>query len=318
MTNVLIVETYAEDYASALAGLFPTLRIQTATSAALCPTNLSETDVLIAFGIGINDTLLGAMTQLKWVQSLATGVDHFLRSKTFRPEALLTSGRGIHGPAMRETVMHLMLSIGHDSNRLVSNKSSHVWDRRPWPLLAGKTAVVVGTGVSGSAIAAMLQAFGMRVLGVSRTPRAVDGFDEIRTFPELPDLVKSADYVVNVLPGSNENRHMIGRAEFAAMKTSAFFINVGRGETVDEVALLECLREGRIAGAGLDVFETEPLPAASPFWDMPNVFITPHIGGLFVEYAEMAMPILKHNMQCFLTGQIADMRNLIDRTPKPA
>jgi D-2-hydroxyacid dehydrogenase (NADP+) len=258
------------------------------------------------------------MQRLQWVHSLATGVDHFLRSKTLRPEAILTSGRGIHGPAMRETVMHLMLSVGHDSNRLVSNKAKRRWERRPRPLLAGKNALVVGTGISGSAIGKLLQAFGMRVVGVSRTPRTADGFDEVRSSTELPDLAGSADYLVNVLPGSDQNRHMIGRGVFERMKPTAYFINVGRGETVDEGALIECLNQGRIAGAGLDVFATEPLPPDNPLWSMPNVFLSPHIGGLFIEYAEMAIPILTGNMRCFLTGQAGAMQNLVDRSPKPS
>jgi D-2-hydroxyacid dehydrogenase (NADP+) len=318
MTNVLIVETYAESYATALREQFPKLGVFTAASADEDSLDGSDIDVLIAFGIGINDALLARMQCLQWVQSLATGVDHFLRSKTLRPEAILTSGRGIHGPAMRETVLHLMLSMAHDSNRLVANRAQHLWERRPWPLLAGKTALVVGTGVSASAIGKLLQALGMRVIGVSRTPRTADGFDEISSAAELPDLAGGADYLVNVLPGSDQNRHMIGRSVFERMKQTAYFINVGRGETVDEGALIACLREGRIAGAGLDVFATEPVPADSPLWNMPNVFLTPHIGGLFIEYAEMAMPIVTHNMRCFLTGQTGAMQNWVDRAPKPS
>jgi D-2-hydroxyacid dehydrogenase (NADP+) len=318
MTNVLIVETYADAYAIVLREQFPELGVFTAASADEADLDGSDIDVLIAFGIGINDALLARMPRLQWVQSLATGVDHFLRSKTLRPEAILTSGRGIHGPAMRETVMHLMLSVGHDSNRLVSDKAKRLWERRPWPLLAGKTALVVGTGISGSAIGKLLQAFGMRVVGVSRTPRTADGFDEVRPSTELPDLAGDTDYLVNVLPGSDQNRHLIGPAVFERMKPSAYFINVGRGETVDESALIACLNRGRIAGAGLDVFATEPLPADNPLWNMPNVFLTPHVGGLFVEYAEMAMPIVTRNMRCFLAGQTGTMQNLVDRTPKPS
>jgi D-2-hydroxyacid dehydrogenase (NADP+) len=316
MTNVLIVETYAQDYAAVLRQQFPELRVFTAASAAEVGADCGAIDVLIAFGIGINDELLGRMQQLKWVQSLATGVDHFLRSKTLRREAILTSGRGIHGPAMRETVLHLMLSVAHDSNRAVSDRSRRLWERRPWPLLAGKTALVVGTGVSGSAIGKLLQAVGMRVIGVSRTPRNAEGFDEVRASAGLADHVAEADYLVNVLPGSDENRNMIGRAVFAAMKPTSYFINVGRGETVDESALIACLGEGRIRGAGLDVFATEPLPTDSPLWGMPNVFLTPHVGGLFHEYAEMAMPIITNNMRRFLAGKPDTMQNLIDRAPK--
>ncbi len=113
------------------------------------------------------------------------------------------------------------------------------------------------------------------------------------------------------MPGGTKNIGLFSRSVFTAMKRTAFFINIGRGETVDEAALYEVLREQRIAGAGLDVFHAEPLPAGSPFWNMPNVFLTPHIGGFFAEYDEYVMPILSGNMELFLAGRFVDMRNLV-------
>src|ERR1700709_1702805 len=143
MTNVLIVETHAEAYAAALREKFNGLELQAAQSASDAHVEYDKAEILIAFGMGITDQLFARMPKLKWVQSLATGVDHFLRSQTLARDVILTSGRGIHGPAMREAVLHLMLSINHDSNSLVRNKDIHRWDRRAWPLLAGKTAVVI-------------------------------------------------------------------------------------------------------------------------------------------------------------------------------
>jgi phosphoglycerate dehydrogenase-like enzyme len=254
------------------------------------------------------------MPGLKWVQSLATGVDHFLRSKTLARDIILTSGRGVHGPAMRETVLHLMLSISHDSNGLVRDKVGRRWDRRAWPLLAGKTAAVIGTGVAGSAIGSLLQALEMRVVGVSRTPRQVAGFDTVVPQSELSEAAAKADYVINVLPANAVNLKIIGSDVFVRMKPGAYFIDVGRGETVDEEALIEVLRDGKIAGAGLDVFATEPLPAQSPLWDLPNVFMSPHIGGLFEEYQQMAMPLIIRNMSAYLSGRTDQMTNVIDRS----
>jgi phosphoglycerate dehydrogenase-like enzyme len=314
MTNVLVLETHAEAYAVALREEFGDLELQTAQSPADGHVDYGKVEILIAFGMGITETLFTRMPKLKWVQSLATGVDHFLRSKTLARDVILTSGRGIHGPAMRETVLHLMLSVSHDSNGLVCDKAAHRWDRREWALLAGKTAVVVGTGVAGSAIGSVLQALDMRVVGVSRMPRQVVGFDNVVAQNELPEASAKADYVINVLPGDTANLKIIGSAVFARMKPSAYFINVGRGETVDEDALLEVLKGGNIAGAGLDVFATEPLPGESPLWDLPNVFLSPHIGGLFEEYQEMAMPLIVRNMTAYLAGHTDQMTNVIDRT----
>jgi D-2-hydroxyacid dehydrogenase (NADP+) len=314
MINVLVLETHAEVYRDALRGEFHDLEVQVAATPTDAAVDFGKVNVLVAFGIDVTNAVFTRMPALQWVQSLATGVDHFLRSKTLPGGVILTSGRGIHGPAMRETVLHLMLSVSRDSNRLVADKNAARWERRPWPLLAGKTAAVIGTGVAGSAIGAALQALGMRVVGVSATPRAVAGFDEVLPRQQLARVAAEADYLVNVLPADTANLKLFGREIFAAMKPRAFFINVGRGETVDEAALIEALAQRRIAGAGLDVFATEPLPAASPLWKMPQVFMAPHVGGLFEEYAEMAIPLIVRNMRAFLSGRTDQMINVIDRS----
>jgi D-2-hydroxyacid dehydrogenase (NADP+) len=314
MTNVLVLETYAQAYRDALRTEFHDLEVQVAISPTDTAIDFGQVNVLVAFGMGVTDAMFARMPALKWVQSLATGVDHFLRSKTLPAGVILTSGRGIHGPAMRETVLHLMLSVSHDSNRLVADKNAARWERRPWPLLTGKTAAVIGTGVAGSAIGAALQALGIWVVGVSGTPREVDGFDVVLPRQQLVRAAAEADYVVNVLPADAANLNLVGRGVFAAMKPGAYFINVGRGETVDEAALIEALAQRRIAGAGLDVFATEPLPAASPLWKMPHVFMAPHVGGLFEEYAEMAIPLIVRNMRAFLSGRTDQMINMIDRS----
>jgi D-2-hydroxyacid dehydrogenase (NADP+) len=129
----------------------------------------------------------------------------------------------------------------------------------------------------------------------------------------LAKAAAEADYVINVLPGDAANRNLVGQEVFSSMNPRAYFINVGRGETVDEAALVEVLTHRKIAGAGLDVFATEPLPSDSPLWNLSNVFITPHIGGLFHEYPQMAMPLIIRNMRAFLSGRTDQMTNVIDR-----
>jgi phosphoglycerate dehydrogenase-like enzyme len=310
--NVLVLETYADVYARHLREAFPGIAVHPMTAIADIGLDLAAIDVLVAFGISVDDDLIRQATRLKWIQSLATGVDHFLRCPSLRSETILTSARGIHGPAMRETVAWLMLTMSRDTPRLVRQQAEHRWDRsRPWPLLAGKSAVVVGTGVIGSAVGHLLRALGLLVVGVSRTPRQAEGFDAMVETARLVEAVGDTDYVINILPGGPQNVGMIGAAVFAAMKSTAFFINVGRGETVDEQALIAALRDRRIAGAGLDVFHTEPLPADSPLWDLPNAFICPHIGGMFAEYEDSVMPILTENLRLFLAGRTAEMRNVV-------
>jgi phosphoglycerate dehydrogenase-like enzyme len=310
--NVLILETYAQVYAQRLRAQFPELAVFPVQTLNALEAGLDEMDILVAFGIAIDDDMIRRATRLKWIQSLATGVDHFLRCPSLRAETVLTSARGIHGPAMRETVAYLMLTLSHDTPRLVRQQAEHRWDRtRPWSLIARKMAVLVGTGVSGSAVGELLQAFGLRVIGVSRTPRAENGFDDMVHTDRLSEVVREADYLVNIMPGGPQNSNLIGAAVFGAMKPSAFFINIGRGETVDEAALIEALRAKGFAGAALDVFRTEPLPADSPLWDMPNVFLTSHLGGLFDEYEDYVMPLLSENMRHFLSDQTGAMRNVV-------
>src|SRR5919202_1620847 len=171
--SVLVVDGHADVYAHHLAQAFPGLRVETATDLAGLPDDLSGIDVLIAFGVSVNDDVLGRLTNLKWIQSLATGVDHFLRSPNVAASVLITSGRGIHGAMMREMTVFLMLCLSHNVLRQVEDQKAHHWERRLWTLLYEKTAVVVGLGVSGTAIGELLSALGMNVIGVTRTLRQI-------------------------------------------------------------------------------------------------------------------------------------------------
>jgi len=310
--SVLVLDRFAAEYERHLCREFPALSIHTAATVRDVTVALDTIDVLVAFGVAINNELISGARNLKWIQSLATGVDHFLKSPGLRPETVLTSARGIHGAPMRETVALLILGVTRNVRRLVDHQHAHIWDRGdPWPLLAGKTALVLGSGVSGSAIGKMLQAFGMTTVVATRTPRAVEGFNRSVMLAELAAVAPQADFVIDVLPGGPEYAGVVSRAVFEAMKPSAVFINVGRGETIDEAALIAALREGRIAGAGLDVVARTPLAPDSPLWNMPNVLLSPHIGGYFREYEDHVMPILIENMRLFLAGRIGEMRNLV-------
>jgi D-2-hydroxyacid dehydrogenase (NADP+) len=310
-SKVLILDGHAEIYRDRLKAEFPALEVVLAHRPSELPGDLSGIDVLISFAIELKDDFYRRATGLKWIQCLATGVDHVLNCPSLRPETLLTSGRGVHGAPMRETVVYLMMGVSRGVARLVEDQKAHVWERRFWHLFYGKTAVVVGVGVVGTAIAQLLKAFGMDVIGVSRTPRAIEGFDEIMPTARLREAAGRADFLINVLPANAANALLFDRAVFAAMKPSAYYISAGRGQTVDEAALIEALRERRIAGAGLDVFQTEPLPVDSTFWDLPNVFITPHLGGYTSEYEDLIMPLIVENMRLYLAGRSSEMRNLV-------
>jgi D-2-hydroxyacid dehydrogenase (NADP+) len=312
-TKVLIVDVHAEMYRDRLRAEFSALQFALFHNAAEVAGDLSGIDVLMCFGIEVRDAMLSGAPDLKWIQSLATGVDHFLRCPSLKPEVLITSGRGIHGPPMREQVAYMMMAVSRDAVRQVGDQKTHFWERRLWSTLHGKTAVIAGTGVVGIAIAELLKAFGMHTIGVTRTPRAGPGFDEMMPTGRLAEAAGRADYLINMLPASDGNLGIFDAAVFRAMKPTAYYISAGRGQTVDETALLAALRERRIAGAGLEVFQTEPLPADSPFWDLPNVFITPHVGGYVVEYEDFIMPMIVDNMRLFLAGRQSEMQNIVVR-----
>ncbi len=313
MSKVLIVDVHVEMYRDALQAEFPALQFALFRRAAEVTGDLSDVDVMIMFGIELRDHMLTGAPQLKWIQSLATGVDHFLRCPALGPQVLITSGRGIHGPPMREQVVYMMIAVSRDATRQVEDNQHRIWARRLWSTLHGKTVAVVGTGIVGAAIGELLQAFGMRVIGVSRTPRKEKGFDAMMPVDRLADAAAKADFLINVLPAAPYNLNLFDTTVFAAMKPSAYYISAGRGQTVDEAALLAALRERRIAGAAFDVFQTEPLPPDSPFWNLPNVFITPHVGGYIVEYEDFIMPLIIDNMRLFLAGRQSEMKNIVAR-----
>ncbi len=312
-SKVLIVDPHAEIYRDRLAAEFPALRFALAPAAAAAPADVADVDALIGFGVDLEQDFFRAAAGLKWIQCLATGVDHLVRQPALRPDVVITSGRGIHGAPMREMVVYLMMGASRGVRRIAADQMAHVWDRRFWSLLFGKTAVIVGVGVIGGATAQLLKAFGMHVIGVTRTPRAVASFDEMIATDRLSEAAARADYLINILPATKDNLLLFGGEVFAAMKPTAYYIGAGRGQTVDEPALVAALRENRIAGAGLDVFQTEPLPVDSPFWDLPNIFITPHLGGYIVEYEALILPLIVDNMRLFLAGRPDEMRNIVRR-----
>jgi D-2-hydroxyacid dehydrogenase (NADP+) len=313
MTKVLVLDPHAETYRDRLQAEFPAVQFALARNAGELPADVSDIDVLISFAVELKDEFYQHAARLKWVQCLSTGVDHVLRCPSLKPDVYLTSGRGIHGAPMRETIVFLMMGVAREARRLAEAQKAHVWDRRYWSLFTGKTAVIVGVGVIGIATAKLLKALEMHVIGVTRTPRAAEGFDEMMPTERLKEAASQADFLINILPATKDNLALFDRAVFAAMKPSAYYISAGRGQTVDEAALIDALRERRIAGAGLDVFQTEPLPPDSPFWDLPNAFILPHLGGYTSEYEDLIMPLIVENMRLFLDGRQKQMQNIVVR-----
>ena len=224
---------------------------------------------------------------------------------------VVTTTRGIHGPQMSEMAFMYMLNLARNYPRMLDNQRQHVWKRWTQTRLCGKTVTIVGVGVVAESLAPRCKAFGMTVLGVTRTPRAVDGFDRLFDYAQLEQAAAAADFLVVLAPYSAETDSLINAKVLAAMKPSAFLINLARGGLCDEDALLDALRNKRIAGAGLDVFRTEPLPPESPFWDLDNVSITAHCSGSSDDNLALMWPIIETNMRCFLDNRWSEMINRV-------
>ena len=260
--------------------------------------------------------LLATAPRLRWFQQFGAGVDWLLRYPEIRSkEFILTNGSGIHAKPISEHVLGMMLTFAHRLHDSVRLQMRHEW--APWRgkgmfELWGKTMVLVGVGAIGQRIAELARAFGMRVIGVRRNPeRIVAGIERMVGPDHLREALPEADFLVLTVPLTPETRKMIGAQELALLRSSAYVINIGRGGTIDEAALIKALRAETIAGAGLDVFEQEPLPAESPLWDLETVIITSHYSGSTPARSQRAWALFSDNLERFLTDR--PLRNVVDK-----
>jgi phosphoglycerate dehydrogenase-like enzyme len=214
---------------------------------------------------------------------------------------------------MSELAIMLMIALNRKFPQFVRNQDRRAWE--PWPstLLFQKKIAILGVGVIGEAIARRCKAFEMTVIGLDPVQRKIDAVDHFHGMDHLHEVMAEADYVVSVAPSTPDNQKMLNAAAFARMKPTAFFLNLGRGETVDEEALFQTLKERKIAGAALDVFRQEPLPPDHPFWQLDNLIITPHVGGRSDIYVKQAVKVFQVNLRRFLQGERRDLINFIER-----
>jgi phosphoglycerate dehydrogenase-like enzyme len=255
-------------------------------------------------------------SKLKWVQATQAGIDALEGSGVLESQVLLTTASGIHATPVGEYVLTAMLALAKQVTRLVEGKQGKRWDRFNLSELHGKTVGIVGLGNIGHAVARLCKAFDMRVIAVRRSAIAeqlpTPDVDEVRAKEALRWLLQESDFVVLCVPLTSETTYLIGAEELEAMKPSAYLINVARGSVVEEKALIAALKEGRIAGAGLDVFTQEPLPPESELWELPNVFLSAHIAGLSEQYDTRVTQLFCENLRRYLAGQ--ELLNLVDRS----
>jgi D-2-hydroxyacid dehydrogenase (NADP+) len=309
--KLLILDPSADDYKKVLELKFPQLAILAVTKENEIGNFIEETDVL--FTSRISDHLIQRASKLKWIQAKTAGVDALVNLPSLRKEVLLTSSRGIHGPQMSEMAILLMLALNRNLPQMVRNQDQKVWERWPGKLLYQKKVGILGVGVIGEEIANKCKTFGMTVIGIDLIKRKVDAVDLLYGPEDLPQIMPKLDYFIIVVPSTPQTRHMICEKVLVSMKSTAFLINLGRGEVIDETALIQALKDKKIAGAALDTFCTEPLPQDHPFWGLKNVIITPHVGGLSDIYVDQVLSIFEENIRRFLRGEKGNLINLIER-----
>ncbi len=235
-------------------------------------------DAEVIYGFGLPRNVLARAPRLKWVQVISAGVERYLDEEVRASRVVLTNVSGIHATPIGEFVLQLMLMFAKHAPLCFQLKQEKKWERLGTTVLRSKTVGVVGLGHIGGEVARLSKAFGMRVVATKRSATeeaSADNVDLLLPPSQLPRLLSESDFVVICVPLTRETEGLIGEKELGMMKESAFIINIARGRIVDEVALVEALEQRKIAGAGLDVFATEPLPTESRLWDLPNVIIEP-------------------------------------------
>ena len=260
-------------------------------------------------------SVLAITPNVRWVHSRSAGLDSQLFPELVESSVPLTNGSGVFSPSLGEFTLAAILYFAKDFRRMIRNQIAGRWEQFDIHEISGQTVGIVGYGDIGRAIATRVRAMGVRVLAVKRHANPANHVDPLvdRTYlsEQRCEMIAQCDYVAVAAPLTEETRGMIGEAEFAAMKPDAVIINVGRGPVIDEPAMLKALQEGRIKGAGLDVFTREPLPHGHPFYSMENVLLSPHCADHTMDWLEQAMKFFLENFERYSKGE--ELRNVVNK-----
>jgi len=273
---------------------------------------LAEADVL--FGFVPPQNIIARAPNLKWVQVTSAGVDRHRDTEIWRSKIPITGVSGIHATPIGEFVLSLMLMFVKNTPAGFLMKQTRQWQRYPTYALRGKTVGIVGLGHIGREVARLSKAFGMKVIATRRSTRQAGkarNVDLLLPQSRMKEMLAASDFVALSVPLTPETHHIIGEAELKAMQPTAYLINIGRGNLINEAALIRALDEKRIAGAGLDVTAHEPLPKESRLWDFDNVILSPHVSGGMEDYMLRAAELFCENLRRYMDGK--KLLNLVDR-----
>ena len=309
MVVLVTIPAQGEYYRGAIQEKAPELNLRVFNNRDEAKAAVAEADILMAFGASLKADFFENAPRLKWVHALGTGVDGIVDSKFIRRDVLVTSTRGIHGEPMSEAAIMFMLTLARNFRRTLVQQEQQIWHRFFPQLLYGKTLGILGVGLIAESLAPRAKALGMTVVGISRSTRKPPGFDRIVPRDDLPAAVADLDFLVLLVPYEKETHHIVDAPVLAAMKPTAFLINIARGGVIDEPALIRALEEERIAGAALDAYESEPLPKGHPMWTTKNTIVSPHMTGTWDGYAVACFKQFAQNYDCFVAGQPEKMIN---------
>ena len=251
---------------------------------------------------------------VRWIHSRSAGLEQTLFPELIESEVILTNGSGVFSPSLGEFALAAILYFAKDFRRMIRNQVAGVWEPFDVTMVSGQTLGIVGYGSIGRAIAARARALEMKVLGLRRvlqTPTEDSLIDEVYESKQILEMLPRCDYVVVTLPLTEQTRGFIGDAEFAVLKKNAVVINVGRGPTVDEGAMIKALSQRRIRGAALDVFDQEPLPQGHPFYSLENVLLSPHCADHTFDWLDNAMRFFLEQLKRFRRGET--LLNIVDK-----
>lgn len=308
--NLLILEPRAGEYKKLLTPKFPDVVIHAAAKEDEVGKFIEQADILLT--LRISDGLVKKASKLQWIHAGTTGVDYIVNLPSLRKDIIITSTRGIHGPQVSEMAFLLMLALNRNFPEVVRNQDKRLWERWPGKLLWKKKVAILGLGIIGEQIARKCKASDMEVFAIDIVKRKVEWVDAFYGPEDIVKVAKDVDYLVIVAPYTPETKNMVDSKVLSAMKPTAFLLNLGRGEVVDEDALIKVLKSGKIAGAALDTYCQEPLPKEHPFWGMKNVIVSPHVAGMSDIYIEQLLPIFEENLQRFLKGERRNLLNFIE------
>lgn len=303
----------AEPYARAIeaAGLADRLRVEIVPRATT-PTDaqLAAAEALLSWGPPAG--MLDRMPKLRFVQALTAGVEHWLARADLRDGIALSCARGTHRVQMPENILGALFHLTKPYAAIVADNAAQRWTRRVSATLAGRTLGILGLGAIGAELARKAEALEMRVIGTKRDVTDIPHVARVVGPERTDEVLAESDFVVLLLPATPQTENFIDAARLARMKKDAWLLNFGRGALIKDDDLVAAVRAGTIAGAVLDVFRTEPLPADHPFWGEEKIMVLPHIGGLHPQRDQVVAALLTENARRFLDG--APVTQLVDRT----